>query len=273
MNSNEELPSGQMPMLERIECEAWASLCAAAPDPIAHGLGLEMHRMGEALQTVCARVDQGQFNRLFGLGQASDDGDNIAPALARFRAAGVHNAFVQIPPGHSAFEDAATREGLVPYKRPWVKFHRSAADLPSADGELVIEEAVSEHAADFGAVIVAGFGMPGVLSDWLAALCGAPGWHCYLAKRAGNAIAGAALYVSGTVAWCGVGATRPEARKRGAQTALLARRISDAARFGASDVVTETGLPLPGEFNPSHANILRAGFRPVYNRANWVLPS
>ena len=84
-------------------------------------------------------------------------------------------------------------------------------------------------------------------------------------------MAGAALRVSGGVGWLGIGATRPEHRGRGAQSALLAARIAAGLARGVEGFTTETGRPLPGEAGPSFANIKRAGFRIAYDRPNWAL--
>jgi hypothetical protein len=53
---------------------------------------------------------------------------------------------------------------------------------------------------------------------------------------------------------------------------LLARRISDAARLGTTDVFTETGEAVEGEPQPSYNNILKVGFKRIYSRGN-LLPA
>jgi len=259
--------------IERIEEDAWESLCRAAPEGLARELGLEAHYLGEALITICSRIDQGQFNRLLGLGMGSpDEAAVIAEAAARFRAAGVRNPFIQIPPGHPKLEDAARAAGLVARNRPWVKFCHSGNMAPMTASNLEIEPVAGADALLFGNVIAAGFAMPPPLATWLAGLVGRRGWRCYLARDAGKAIGGAALYLDGTAAWLGAGAVLPEARRRGAQSALLARRIADAAHAETTLITTETGRPLPGEDHPSFRNIVRAGFTIAYERANWTLP-
>jgi hypothetical protein len=125
----------------------------------------------------------------------------------------------------------------------------------------------------FGSVIAAGFDMPSPMAGWLAALVEREDWQCYLAWDGGIAIGGAAYYLRSETAWLGVGATRPEGRRRGAQSALLARRIADASDPGATLLTAETGKPLPGEDHPSYRNILRSGFSIAYERANWTFPA
>ena len=71
-----------------------------------------------------------------------------------------------------------------------------------------------------------------------------------------SAPAGAgALYVHEGVGWLGFGATLPEFRGRGAQSAILAARIEDARRQGCREVTTETGEledDRPVELVPKH---------------------
>jgi hypothetical protein len=78
------------------------------------------------------------------------------------------------------------------------------------------------------------------------------------------------LFIDGRVAWLGMGATLASRRQRGAQGVLMTRRIADAIAAGCELIVTETGAPLADEPNPSYGNMLRCGFRPLYDRPNWT---
>jgi hypothetical protein len=53
---------------------------------------------------------------------------------------------------------------------------------------------------------------------------------------------------------------------------LLAARIDAARAAGAVSLATETGERVPGAPDQSYRNILRAGFREAYLRANWHSP-
>ena len=114
--------------------------------------------------------------------------------------------------------------------------------------------------------------MPPMLRPWLEALAGRPGWRLYLASDGDTPAAGAALYCRDGTAWLGVAATLPAYRGRGAQGALMARRIADAAAAGCRHIATETGEPVADEPNSSYDNMLRLGFRAIYSRANYILP-
>jgi hypothetical protein len=62
--------------------------------------------------------------------------------------------------------------------------------------------------------------------------------------------------------------TIPEARRQGAQLALLHARLTFAASLGVDLAMVVTA---PG--SASHRNAERQGFRPVYTRAKWQLAS
>jgi len=87
----------------------------------------------------------------------------------------------------------------------------------------------------------------------------------YLARREGVVAGGASMRsVDGVTLLCGA-ATLPEHRRRGVQTALLRRRLSDACASG-SDIVTVTTQPGSKSQQNSESN----GFRLLYSRAILV---
>ena len=69
-----------------------------------------------------------------------------------------------------------------------------------------------------------------------------------------------------------LGATAPKFRGRGSQGAVLARRIECALDLGCQEMVTCTGIAVPGDPQHSYSNIKRAGFRETYIRDNYAPP-
>ncbi|HVZ68872.1 MAG TPA: hypothetical protein VG891_05370 [Rhizomicrobium sp.] len=261
--------------IEAIEAEAWEDMAKAAPPPFARAVGLETARLGRTLLLLAQRIPLFQFNWLSGAGLLEDDSSAIAEAVHRFRQGGVERFFIQIPqsPRSDAMRMSARKAGLEAHRLAWAKFHRETASPPEVQTRLDIREVGIAQRSEFAATALAGFGMPQPMAAWLEQLPGRANWHCYVAYDGAVPIAAAALYVRGDHGWLGIGATRPEARKRGSQSALLARRIADAGKFGARFVTTETGVPQQGEPAPSYANIKKAGFEVAYVRENWTLPS
>jgi GNAT superfamily N-acetyltransferase len=166
-----------------------------------------------------------------------------------------HN--VAVPPGYVGLEESLAAHG---YERSgaYMKFSRddAAADPPETDLRI----AETADAAAFAAAMQAPLELCGFV--------GAPGWTCFLGWDGDEPAACGALYADGSVGWLGVGMTRPQYRRRGAQGALLAARVDAARALGVTRLTTETGE----QQGPSYRNIVRAGFREAYSRPNWHSP-
>jgi GNAT superfamily N-acetyltransferase len=87
----------------------------------------------------------------------------------------------------------------------------------------------------------------------------------YLARYNGALAGAASMRLSNGVAQLCGAATLPEHRRRGVQTALLARRLSDAAAEGCDIAIVTTQ---PG--SKSQENVQRQGFSLLYARAVLV---
>lgn len=136
--------------------------------------------------------------------------------------------------------------------------------------DLRIELTGEDYADAFAYVAVESFGLPEVMYDWLKGEVGRPGWQHYVAWDGDQPVASGAMFIRDQVAWLGHGGTLPQARRRGAQLALLARRIHDGLQLGCRWFVTETDQDLPWRPNSSYRNILRSGFQLAYLRDNYV---
>ena len=155
----------------------------------------------------------------------------------------------------------------------WVKFVQPAVAAPPVATDLRVELIGPEHGEAFEALVYEVFGVPAGAGPPLRELPGRPGWSCYLAFDGDRRAAAGGVHVGPAGAWLGFGATRPEFRRRGAQGALMAARISRAAELGSRIVVTETGENLPDRPSNSYRNILRHGFKVAYVRPNLAIPA
>lgn len=95
-------------------------------------------------------------------------------------------------------------------------------------------------------------------------------WLRTVARDGDRIVAGANLYLHGTVASLNSGGTLPTHRRRGAQSALISARLKAARAAGATWVVGEAGVPAGARSNPSLDNQLRAGLVVRYHRQNWL---
>jgi GNAT superfamily N-acetyltransferase len=104
-----------------------------------------------------------------------------------------------------------------------------------------------------------------VLEEIMRDMAAAPGFIRYLAYRGGTPAGGSSMRVcSGIAQLCGAG-TLPSHRRRGAQSAMLAVRLKEAADAGCDIAVVTT---LPG--SKSHENVQKQGFELLYTRAILV---
>jgi hypothetical protein len=256
-------------VLEFTEAAAFADMLRAAP--AAWRASDERSALGWRLQMPVA--DLLLFNRLIGCGlDAPVDRARLRECLQQARDLELKSFGVQPSP---AAEPAALRswldaEGFVVRDR-WTKAYRDALAPPPVATSLRIERATSAHAADVvGRVTCASFGMPDIRRLWIASFVGRPGWSHYLAWDADEPVAVAALFVMGDAGWLGMTGTLPESRRKGAQAALIARRLADGAAAGCRWFVTETDEDTPARPNPSFRNMIRAGFRVAYQRENFL---
>lgn len=89
---------------------------------------------------------------------------------------------------------------------------------------------------------------------------------CFIAEEHGRPIATGALAVHEGVALLASASTIPEARRRGAQQALLETRLQYAQHAGC-DLAMMAALP----GSASQRNAERQGFRIAYTRVKWLL--
>ena len=260
---------------ERIEADARASLTLAAPPAVAARLGLKLLVDGGAVMSIAPAFDLLPLNRVVGLGvheRASEA--QVERILALARDVGVRRLFVQLAPVAGAEQVAAWLEarGARAHDR-WARlWRRTDVALPSGVASDLALTSVGVAQADaFARVVRTVFAMPPEVAPWLASVVGRPGWHHYAAVDGGEMVATGALYAAGRTAWLGYGTTLPTHRGRGAQSALIAFRIRQAAALGCDWVVTETGEDLPDHPVPSYRNMRRLGFTDAYHRQNYVV--
>jgi ribosomal protein S18 acetylase RimI-like enzyme len=134
--------------------------------------------------------------------------------------------------------------------------------LDAADGER------------FARVICLGFGMPleSPLPGWFAGLPAQAeaGFTVYGAWQGETLVAAASLFAANGVGTLAGAGTLPEYRGLGAQSALMARRMREAAALGCRLVTAETGTETPEKPNPSLHNMRRIGLTELYERRNWI---
>jgi len=261
---------------DEIEVRAFVDLYRAAP----HELAQRLRPTTETAEGVTTYLVPGMpsplFNRVVGLGleRPATEAD-LDAAIERFASAGIATWWLHWSPAATPadFPRTLSARGFVqPPRRAWAKMLRGPQPAPQASSDLVIVPTDAGRNEKTIASIVAAFGMPAFMTEWLGRLHGRPGWRLYTALDGEEVVGGATLFVAGDSAWLGMGAILAGHRRRGGQLALMARRIADAIDAGCRYIVTETGEPIGDEPNPSLANMYRAGFERVASRLNFEAP-
>ncbi|HEU4702596.1 MAG TPA: GNAT family N-acetyltransferase [Conexibacter sp.] len=260
--------------LDAVERRFWGDLWRAAPPALAAEHGVELRAFGPLQATLARGLAPVRAMNLV-LGAAEAGAEELAAGLAWAEAQNV-DFYVAVTPGlagSAAAEQLLRERGYEP-GYAWMKFVRGVEppERPDPDG-VEVKQLGPGDGAPLGRIVSAGFGLPPWIGALFEGVCGADGWRCYAALLDGEPVAAATLRIEGAVALCGAAATLETARGRGCQTALLHRRIRDAAAAGCRTMFVETGERTEERPSASYRNILRAGFREAYVRPNWVVQS
>ena len=259
---------------DAIEAEAWEDLYAAMPEPMRSELGLEARRVGDARVLLAPKIPSAMFNRAIGFGAEQTPTEKDLDALIDVFARAGAPFFIHVHDrtrDRSRVEQWLSARGLVLFSRPcWQKFLRRATPPPEVATSLVVREIGRAEAEPLARILVDAHKMPPPMLPWLAALVGRERWRSYGVFDGAAIVGGGMTYLRGDRAWLGMGGTAASHRGRGAQKAVMARRVADAIAAGATIIATETGEPVGDESNPSYRNMLWCGFERAGLRANWT---
>lgn len=258
--------------LELAELAAWGDYYRSADPDLAGRLGFRLEQRDGALISAVAKADVLALNRVVGLGLGTaPDEDDIGTLVEEYARIGVRRFFVQPSPlcADAGLVERLQAGGFRHYNN-WVKLERDVAEPPRIDTDLEVREIGGEHAHDFGEIVARCFQWPEELAGWASAPVGRAGWRHYLAFDGETPAATGAFFVAGETAWIGFAATLPEYRNRGAQRALLARRIEGATRLGCRTLTAEAAEDTTQNRSVSLNNLLAAGFRVAYVRPNYI---
>ena len=143
----------------------------------------------------------------------------------------------------------------------------AALDGRATAGNVVVRLIGESEAEVFARTAAEGwreFGHGDFMYDMQRVNAASEGIRLFLAELDGRPIATAALVLCDGVAHLAGASTIPDGRKRGAQNALLDRRLQYAAEQGC-DIALMGALPGSG----SQRNAERHGFRIAYTRIKW----
>jgi len=268
-------------LAERTEIEAYADFATGAPAPLWETLGISSLRVGSALALVVRHDPSRFFNRAGGFG--ADEPvtvDHLAEVCDFYRESGVSQGMIMIAPSQLPpdWEVIAAKLRLTEGSR----YAKLGCDVETALSVSEVDDAEAldsglrvglvepRQAHEWATVMMTTFGFAQATVDMAASCVGRPNWRQYAVWEGERIMAVGSIHIYGGCADMFGGATLPEARGRGAQSALLTARAHAAREEGCRWMVAETGAESPGGHNTSLHNMLRAGFEPLYERVTWL---
>lgn len=267
-------------LAERAEIEAYAAFATGAPAALREKLGIGSLRVGSALALAIREDPSRFFNRVGGFGLHEPvTADLLAQACDFYRETGVSLGMIMLAPSLTPPDWAVIAEKLK--LTAGSRFVKLGCDVETAlsgvdgiaalDSGLRVGPVEPHQAREWATVMITtfGFASPGLV-DMAATCVGGPDWRQYAVWEGERIVAVGSIHMHGGCADMFGGATLPEARGRGAQSALLTARARAAGAEGCRWLVAETGAQGPGEHNTSLHNMLRAGFEPLYERVTWL---
>jgi len=262
-------------LAERTEAIGMGRLVSDLTPDVQEMLGATTRTLGEAVHTIVSRDPMGGYwNKALGFCETVTD-DQVAQVVSDGTAYGVAALALQLQPRvvPADWTAIAERHGLVS-GNVMVKFFGSATPR-DVETDLRIERLDGSFGPEFARIMMVGFEVPP--SPEAAAMFGGAqyfegDWSTYGAFS-GDQLVGVARLLAvaetETVHLFGA-ATLPEARNRGAQSALMDARIREARDRGLTWASAETWLESAENQNPSQHNMASAGLTPVHTRPNWV---
>ena len=265
----------QAHIVEFGEGRAMADLYAAAPPEFTAEQGLNVRRFGDGYAFALTAMPAIILNRAVCLGLNDPlTTPQLDEVIDHYEALGAADYGVQISPVvlSDGLRHHMEQRGLRPLAN-WTKFIRGVAPPQKTDTRLRVELIAADKAASFTRVFCTAYGIPESIAPLIIAAVGRPGWRYYLAFDEEIPVASGVLYVHDTIGWLGFASTLPSHRGRGAQSAIIARRIVDAASLGCRYLTTETAESTPENPVTSYHNMIRFGFQQVYLRPSYEVGS
>jgi hypothetical protein len=251
---------------EMAEVRAWSDAVRAATPRVTQALGLRAIPIGSGIALVASEIRSLLYNRAFGIGlDAPLDEAALDRLIATYRPDSPFT--IQPSPAARPAQVRAWLEARHLYSHfNWVRWVRDASPVREVPSPFRIEVVGRSWATRFVDLMFRIFDEPAALAPWIALTVGRRGWMHYVGFDGRRSVSVGALYRAGGAAWLGWGGTLASHRGRGGQTAMLARRIRDAAALGCRWVTLETAEETRERPNPSFRNARRAGFRLLYLR-------
>lgn len=250
--------------VERAESDAFLSLYQAAATTCATGW-----QEVDGIWTVWSPHDDDPgFSCVMNLAEAADPRATLARIEPLARAGGATVLGIDGSPALSARlpDDELAKLGFArDYQECiWARRIDASEAFPEAN-DARIAHVTPDERATFARVLNIGYDIAedSVRGQIFASTIGLPSWYHYLVRFDGEPGSASVLYVTDGVAQLFVATTMPAYRGRGAQRALIQRRLADGQAAGCDLAISQTVID-----NASPRNMARLGFEQLHLR--WI---
>ncbi|MBX7042922.1 MAG: GNAT family N-acetyltransferase [Ignavibacteria bacterium] len=253
-------------LAEATEAEAIFQMHSAPDDAQMEMLGGSVCRIGGATAIRTDAFPGFSISRVAGF--SSPPEDSMIGEIEEFYKGREGIFALQIPPllVTGSVEELLARRGYA-IRNKWARFVRdtSEVDIERKTSSLVIREIGVEEGDKFAELVTSAFDFPKVTNPLISSVVGSDGWKFSMAFDGDKPVSTGCVFFNGEMAWNCFATTLPEYRGMGAQGALLKARIDAARLEGCSHITAETHLD-----NASYRNMLRFGYKMLYDRSNYV---
>ncbi len=251
-------------------------LWRTAPSDAVQEAEVRMQRFGPILATVFADLPSVTLvNMVLGAAeQSAVDGGHLSAAIEwlRSREVDYRVSVSDDRPGTTAAKDWLASRGYVPGSAMRRYLRPATTRIAEGPARVTIRELGALETEGMSHIVANSLELSGLATVLIFGLPEQEGWRCYSARLDGTEVACGSMLTMDKLALLALDATVPEARGNGCQSALIARRLADAARAGCQDVLAEVCDGHPA--SPSAvANLTRAGFLEIPGATNWGRPT
>jgi len=259
-------------LTETIELQALQGWYEAASRLNLTGIEWTLEQIGDALCSVSSTEPGILVNRVLGLGsQTTPTHEQLVAIRQLYQSAGISRFFLHVMPQIMNPDMAKLLiDSGYQRHRGWMKFTRASGVADPVTTDLDVRQIGPDDATDFAAIAGPAFDISPPFQAAIAALANDPNWHLFMSFDGQRPAGTGAVYINGHAAYTDWGATHPDFRQRGSQTAVLNARIQKALDADCTTIVTMTGEAVPGDPQHSYSNILKRGFTEAYLRENWI---
>lgn len=247
----------------------------AAPRDAIDELEIRKRWYGPVLATTCAGLpDSALMNTVQGAAEPGAIEDGHLPEAVEWMRSHEVDYLVQVAsdrPGSETTEAWLAQRG---YEQGLTmrRYLRPAAAPSAGSGALVdVRELTAADTEGMSLIFADAIGISDLATVPLLGLPDLDGWHCYAAYLDEREVACGAMLLDDGMAVLGLDATAPDARHRGCQTALIQRRLAEAALAGCTTVLAES-CEVPADRAGAGRNFLRAAFVEAGRTVGWRRP-